>query len=271
VSEKLRQAAELFVRLSHDAGRELAYDASGVAWADQYADAVRPVESDDQLRVQTALVGSYLGETLLAVLGGAWVEEEGEWMVELADGRRAYPFRKAMEQLRDGEGSILAMFRSLQGEGDGAGDRGQGNGGSQREAEAERPVITPESLRETADKLASVVAANGGPTEYGEAMVAFVHEFVENARPVGDDLLDPYTALVGAVLGESLIAARGGAWSDATGAWSVRVGAEEVYPFAAARRQLQGGAEESILATFRGPERETGGVEGRASVDLSSG
>jgi hypothetical protein len=248
VSEKLRQAAELFVRLSHDAGRELAYDASGVAWADQYADAVRPVESDDQLRVQTALVGSYLGETLLAVLGGAWVEEEGEWMVELADGRRAYPFRKAMEQLRDGEGSILAMFRSLHGEGDG----GQGTGDSRPETAAETPVITPESLRETADKLASVVAANGGPTEYGEAMVAFVHEFVENARPVADDLLDQYTALVGAVLGESLIAAHGGAWSDATGAWSVRVGAEEVYPFASARRQLQGEAEESILAVFRG-------------------
>jgi hypothetical protein len=247
VSDKLRQAAELFVRLSRDAGRELAYDASGVEWADQYADAVRPVESDDQLRVQTALVGSYLGETLIAVHGGAWVEEEGEWLVELADGRRAYPFRKAMEQLKDGEGSILALFRSLGAEG----DRGQGTGDSGQQQEAEEPVVTPESLRETADKLASVVAANGGPTEYGEAMVAFVHEFVENARPMGDDLLDQYTALVGAVLGESLIAAHGAAWSDATGAWAVRVGGEEVYPFAAARRQLQGEGEESILATFR--------------------
>jgi hypothetical protein len=252
VSDKLRQAAELFVRLSRDAGRELAYDAAGVEWADQYAEAVRPVESEDQLRVQTALVGSYLGETLVAVHGGAWVEEEGEWLVELADGRRAFPFRTAMEQLRDGQGSILAMFRSLSGEGDGGeGDRGQGTGDSQPEAEAETPVVTPESLRETADRMASVVAANGGPTEYGEAMVAFVDGFVENARPVGDDLLDSYTALVGAVLGESLIAAHGGAWSDATGAWSVRVGGEEVYPFAAARRQLQGETEASILAAFR--------------------
>jgi hypothetical protein len=31
----------------------------------------------------------------------------------------------------------------------------------------------------------------------------------------------------------------------------VRVGGEDVYPFAAARRQLQGEADESILATFR--------------------
>jgi hypothetical protein len=247
VSDKLRQAAELFVRLSRDAGRELAYDAAGVAWADQYADAVRPVESEDQLRVQTALVGSYLGETLLAVHGGAWVEEEGEWLVELPDGRRAYPFRKAMEQIRDGEGSILAMFRALGGEGDG----GEGSEDVSRAAAEETPVVTPESLRETADKLAAVVAANGGPTEYGEAMVAFVHEFVENARPVGDELLDQYTALVGAVLGESLIAAHGGGWSEASGAWSVRVGGEDVYPFPAARRQLQGEPDESILATFR--------------------
>jgi hypothetical protein len=247
VSEKLRQAAELFVRLSRDAGRELAYDASGVEWADQYAEAVRPVESDDQLRVQTALLGSYLGETLLAVHGGSWVEEDGEWRVELADGRRAWPFRKAMEQLRDGEGSILDLFRSLGTEG----DRGQGTGDSQPEPEEATPVITPQSLRETADKLASVVAANGGPTAYGEAMVAFVHEFVENARPVGDDLLDQYTALVGAVLGESLLAEHGGSWSDATGAWSVRVGVREVYPFATARRQLQGEGGESILTAFR--------------------
>ena len=245
MSDKLRQAAGLFVRLSRDAGRELAYDASGVAWADQYADAVRPIESEDQLRVQTALVGSYLGETLIAVHGGAWVEEEGEWRVELADGRRAYPFRKAMEQLKDGEGSILALFRSLGTDGDG--DPADADDGSAEAA----PVVTPASLRETAEKLASVVAANGGPTEYGEAMVAFVDEFVENARPVGDDLLDQYTALVGAVLGESLIAAHGGAWSEASGAWSVRVGGEDVYPFAVARRQLAEGAEASILAAFR--------------------
>lgn len=252
MSAKLRQAAELFVRLSHDAGRELGYDASGVEWADQYADAVRPVESEDQLRVQTALVGSYLGETLLAVHGGAWVEEDGEWRVELADGRRAFPFRRAMEQLKDGEASILALFRAL-------GDGGDGDAATvdAAPAEDEAPVVTPESLRETAEKLASVVAANGGPTEYGEAMVAFVDEFVENARPVGDELLDQYTALVGAVLGESLLAAHGGGWSDASGAWSVRIGAEEVYPFAAARRQLQGDADASIAAVFRayGTER----------------
>jgi hypothetical protein len=254
VSAKLRQAAELFVRLSRDAGRELAYDASGVEWADQYADAVRPVESEDQLRVQTALVGAYLGETLLAVHGGAWVEEEGEWRVELADGRRAFPFRRAMEQLKDGEASILALFRVL---GDG-GDGDATTGDAAPAAAGATPVVTPESLRETAEKLASVVAANGGPTEYGEAMVAFVHEFVENARPVADDLLDQYTALVGAVLGESLIAAHGGAWSDASGAWSVRVGEEDVHPFAAARRQLQGEADASIRAVFRaaGTERE---------------
>jgi len=247
VSDKLRQAAELFARLSKDAGRELGYDEAGVEWADQYAAAVRPVESDDQLRVQSALVGAYLGEALIASYGGAWREDEGEWGVDLADGRRAFPFRAAMEQLRDGEASILALFRSF----GTAGDRGQGTGDSQPESAAAEPVVNPASLRETADRLASVVAMNGGPTEYGEALVAFVDEFVENARPVDDDLLDSYTAMVGAVLGESLIAAHGAAWSDASGAWAVRVGGEDVYPFAVARRQLEGAEGESILAAFR--------------------
>jgi hypothetical protein len=251
VSAKLRQAAELFVRLSKDAGRDLGYDAAGVAWADQYAQAVRPVESDDQLRVQTALLGSYLGEALMAVHGGAWVEEEGEWRVELGDGRRAFPFRVAMEQLRDGEASILELFQSLGAEGDG----GEGTGDSQPApvpgVDAVEPAVTPASLRETADKLAQVVAANGGPAEYGEAMVIFVDQFVENARPVDEELLDSYTAMVGAVLGESLIAEHGGAWSDATGAWAVRIGDEDVYPFPAARLQLQGEDSASILDAFR--------------------
>ena len=247
MSGKLRQAAELFARLSKDAGRELGYDEAGVEWADQYASAVRPVESDEQLRVQTALVGAFLGEALIAAYGGAWREDDDEWGVDLADGRRAFPFRAAMAQLREGEGSILELFRSFGAEG----DREQATGDSQPGPAAE-PVVTPASLRETADRLASVVAMNGGPTEYGEALVAFVDEFVENARPVDAELVDSYAAMVGAVLGESLIAAHGGAWSDAGGAWAVRVGGRELYPFAVARRQLDGAEGESILAAFRG-------------------
>lgn len=245
MAEKLRQAAELFVRLSRDAGRELEYDAAGVAWADQYADAVRPVESEDQLRVQTALVGSFLGEALIAAHGGAWVEEEGEWRLELGDGRRAFPFRVAMAQLKDGEESILALFRSLQPEGEGDGD-------GEPLASVEDSPVTAASLRETADKLAAVVRANDGPDEYGEQMVAFVDGFVENARPVGEELIDSYTALVGAVLGESLIAVHGGGWRQVDGAWSVRVGGGDVFPFAAAGRQLRGEGGQTILEVFRG-------------------
>jgi hypothetical protein len=245
VSEKLRQAAELFVRLSKDAGRELEYDAAGVAWADQYADAVRPVESDDQLRVQTALVGSFLGEALIATHGGGWVEEDDEWRLELGDGRRAFPFRVAMAQLRDGEESILALFRSFQPD-------GEGDGEAEPAASAEDSPITPASLRETADRLAAVVRANDGPHAYGEQMVAFVDGFVENARPIGEELIDSYTALVGAVLGESLIAIHGGGWRQVDGAWSVRAGEEDVFPFAAAGRQLRGEEGASILEVFRG-------------------
>lgn len=245
MAEKLRQAAELFVRLSKDAGRELEYDAAGVAWADQYADAVRPVESEDQLRVQTALVGSFLGEALIAAHGGAWVEEEGEWRLELGDGRRAFPFRVAMAQLKDGEESILALFRSFQPEGEGDGD------GEPIASAAEDSPVTPASLRATADKLAGLVRANDGPEEYGEQMVAFVDGFVETARPVGEELIDSYTTLVGAVLGESLIAIHGGGWRQVDGAWSVRVGEEDVFPFAAAARQLRGEEGASILEVFR--------------------
>ena len=238
----LRQAAALFVKLAKDAGRELEMDEAGVEWAEQYVRAVRPVESPEQLRVQSALVGSFLGEALIAVHGGAWSDADGEWAVDLGERGRVHPFRVTEAQLQDGSGvSVLELFRSL-------GDRGQGTGDSGKPGD-EDPV---EPLRETAERLREVVAANGGPAEYGEALVAFVDEFVNNTRPVEPDLLDQYTALVGAALGESLVAEYAGEWRHTGDAWVVRLPDDTaVWPFAAARKHLEGGAEDSILALFR--------------------
>ena len=241
---RLREAAALFVKLARDAGRELELDESGVEWAQQYVDAVSPVESPDQLRVQSALVGSYLGESLIAVYGGEWSDADGEWAVDLGERGRVHPFRVTEAQLRDGSGqSVIDVFRSFADEG----DRGQGTGDSGTPADD-----GTEPLRRTAESFREVIAANGGPAEYGEALVAFVDEFVVNARPVEPDLVEQYTALVGAALGESLVAAYGGAWQHTGDAWIVRLPDDTaVWPFAAARQQLEGGPDDSILALFR--------------------
>ncbi|HEU4557798.1 MAG TPA: hypothetical protein VFS20_08105 [Longimicrobium sp.] len=248
MSEKLREAAELFAKLSRDAGRELTYDQAGVEWASQYVEAVRPVETEDQLRVHTALVGAYLGEALLAQHGGAWVEDEGEWAVELADGTRLHPFRATMEHLREGSGSsILGLFHSA------GGDGGQGTADSGRETSppsAAEPDPTP--VHEAARRFAEVIAANGGPAEYGDEMIAFVDQFVEQTRPVDPDLLDQYTTLIGAVLGESIIASFGGAWAATAEGWAVRFDERsQVLPFERARKHLQDGPDESVLTLFR--------------------
>jgi hypothetical protein len=241
VSERLEQAAELFRRLSRDAGRELEYDRAGVAWADQYVQGVRPVENDDQLRVHTALVGSYLGQALISTRGGAWEELEGEWTVQLAGGERAYPFRRTLEQLQQGdEHSILAWFE------------GYVPADAPSAADAEGEPVTAATLRETAERFLQVIRDNGGPEEYGEDAVAFVDRFVNGARPLDAELMDQYVALVGAVLGESLIAVHGGAWERAAGVWKVRTAAgDELFPFARAREQIDNGEESSILAYFQ--------------------
>ncbi|HET7461923.1 MAG TPA: hypothetical protein VFJ82_11775 [Longimicrobium sp.] len=248
MSEKLREAAELFANLSRDAGRELTYDDAGVAWADQYVEAVRPVESEDQLRVHTALVGAFLGEALLARHGGAWVDDEGEWAVELADGTRLHPFRAAMAQLREGsEGgeSILTVFRSAEG------DAGQG-GTAESEDSAAAPSLSLDPVREAARRFAAVIAGNGGPSEYGDEMIAFVDQFIEGTRPVDPELLDQYSTLIGAVLGESIVATYGGAWVPTTEGWAVRWDERsQVLPFDRARKHLLEGPDESVLALFR--------------------
>lgn len=248
MAEKLREAAELFANLSRNAGRELTWDQAGVEWASQYVEAVRPVETEDQMRVHTALVGAFLGEALLAQHGGAWVEDEGEWAVELADGTRLHPFRATMEHLREGSGSsILKIFRAASGDsGEGTGDSGQGDAA---QAPAE---LDPTPIHEAARRFAEVIAANGGPAEYGDEMISFVDQFVEGTRPVAPELLDQYTTLVGAVLGESIVATFGGAWTATEEGWAVRFDERsQVLPFDRARKHLQEGADESVLTLFR--------------------
>ncbi|HET7232190.1 MAG TPA: hypothetical protein VFJ16_19440 [Longimicrobium sp.] len=245
MSQKLREAAELFAKLSRDAGRELTYDDAGVAWADQYVEAVRPVETDDQLRVHTALVGAFLGETLLARHGGAWVEDDGEWSVVLADGRQLHPFRATMAQLRgDAAESILALFRFVENSSEGAENADAVSAGTVE------PDVEP--VREAARRFAAVIQANGGPPDYGDEMVSFVDQFVEGTRPVDAELLDQYTTLVGAVLGESIVATYGGTWVATEEGWAVRwEERSQVLPFDRARKHLVEGADESVLALFR--------------------
>jgi hypothetical protein len=266
VSEKLREAAELFAKLSRDAGRELTWDEEGVAWADTYVQAVRPVESEDQLRVHSALVGAFLGEALIASFGGRWVDDAGEWAVQMDRGDRLHPFRRTMEQLRDGEGSsILALFRSVAASAeDASGETGEADAPVEADSTdaanastgpGSKPAMTEAEgaaqLRTVAGRFLEVVVANGGPAEYGPGLVAFVASFVEAARPVGDELMDHYATMVGALLGESIVATYGGGWAIGPGGWAVRFApGHEVYPFQAARRHLEKGAEDSVLALF---------------------
>jgi hypothetical protein len=167
------------------------------------------------------------------------VNDEGEWSLRLPDGTRLYPFRQALKHITDGEDeSILALLATDAGDADASPD-----------ALAPDPAA---ALKETAEKFRAVIENNGGPSDYGEAMVAFVDDFVENARGTMTEMADQYTALIGAVLGESLVAAYGGEWRDTGNAWVVRMPDDTaVWPFAAARKQLEGGAEDSILALFR--------------------
>ncbi|HEX9939004.1 MAG TPA: hypothetical protein VGB15_17820 [Longimicrobium sp.] len=245
MAEKLREAAALFAKLSRDAGRELTYDQAGVEWASQYVEAVRPVKTEDQLRVHTALVGAYLGEALLAQHGGAWVDDEGEWAVELADGTRLHPFRATMAHLQEGSArSISALFRAVGGNG------GEGTEDGRTADPSAEPDVTP--VHEAARRFAEVIAANSGPAEYGDEMIVFVDQFVEGTRPVDPELLDQYVTLIGAVLGESIIATFGGAWTATEEGWAVRFDERsQVLPFERARKHLNDGADESVLTLFR--------------------
>ena len=245
----LRDTAELFVKLAADAGRTLEFDESGVAWAAQYVETIRPVERPDQRNVQAALVGSFLGEAIVAVYGGAWdLERTGEWSVAFPSGKHVHPFRQTLLHLDNGAAdSILGLWVAVPGIVGLAGAEGETGSGT-GDASPDDPAAV---VRETAEKFRDAAARAGGPTAYGEEMVEFLDQYLSNAPPIELELRAQFTALIGAVLGECLVAAYGGEWRAERDAWAVHLPrGVAIYPFAAARQRIEE-PDASLAAVFR--------------------
>lgn len=86
-----------------------------VAWVDGFIERQRARPDFDLDTVDTliSVLGSFLGECVVARTGGSWHEtDDGTWVVLLPNGNTVFPFSKVRKQFRDGQeaGESIASF-----------------------------------------------------------------------------------------------------------------------------------------------------------------
>src|SRR6185436_9402070 len=112
--EDYRAAAEgVVAQLRHDLGVELKYDEQSIEWLDGYLNRIGTQLDKETYPGLAAVLGAYVGETIIATYGGSWhyFEKSGNWGVLLPDGMGAFPSAKIYKQLENPEfDSILSFF-----------------------------------------------------------------------------------------------------------------------------------------------------------------
>lgn len=114
--EMIRANADFAVReMTGLCGADFGYNAASVAWAEGFIERQRPAAAQDNAQGIVNVLGSYLGEAIIAAVPGSrWAEDaSGSVGVLFPNGDMTYPFAKVEKQLAGGlEGgeSILSFY-----------------------------------------------------------------------------------------------------------------------------------------------------------------
>jgi hypothetical protein len=116
-SEDYRAAAEgVVAQLREDLRVELNYDQASIEWLDGYINRISTQLDKETFPGLAAVLGAYVGETIIATYGGTWqyFEKLDQWGIQLPDGTGAFPSAKIYKQLENPEfDSILSFFTVL--------------------------------------------------------------------------------------------------------------------------------------------------------------
>jgi hypothetical protein len=94
-------------------GTAFGYDESSVAWVEGYIERLRKQHGESAPDGLVSVIGSYLGEAIIAKAGGQWMEDDaGRLGIRFANGDTAYPFTKVQKPLDNGleAGDSIASF-----------------------------------------------------------------------------------------------------------------------------------------------------------------
>jgi hypothetical protein len=117
MEEEFKRLAALFIStMSQAAGVELKLDEPSIEWADGFIERQRTLHGEDENRGMSNVIGSFLGECIIANYGGSWRSDGQNWGVYFDDSNAVFPFSKAQKQLagghEDGE-SIHSFFTMI--------------------------------------------------------------------------------------------------------------------------------------------------------------
>lgn len=110
----IRLNAEKFItRLGPGSGLEFDFNKASVEWVDDFIERARLSEGAVTPGL-VSVVGSYLGEAILAATDGRWDDDEnGNLGIVFSNGNWCYPFGHAQKQFefgRDSGNSVLGFY-----------------------------------------------------------------------------------------------------------------------------------------------------------------
>jgi hypothetical protein len=107
-------AATAIALMKREEGVDLCFDAESVALAESYIEKNRN-RLDAETRAHFIVVfGAFLGETVIAVHGGEWVEHEDQgWGVKTRGGIIGFPFAKVAKLIDNGPEDSISSFLRL--------------------------------------------------------------------------------------------------------------------------------------------------------------
>lgn len=118
MEQEFKRLAEFLVAtIRKDVGVELGYDDASVEWVDGFVERQRERFRGDDAAGLVNVVGSFLGECVIANFGGRWHEHEtGGWGILFDTGTAAFPFAKTSKQFangREGGDSVHSFYRTI--------------------------------------------------------------------------------------------------------------------------------------------------------------
>lgn len=112
----IRENAENAISIiKREEGLDISFDADSVVIVEDYIDRHRTNLSPEDRKHFAIIFGSFLGETVIAVHGGSWIEHEDQgWGIKTTGDITAFPFVKVSKLLDNGlEDSISSFLRAI--------------------------------------------------------------------------------------------------------------------------------------------------------------
>jgi len=107
----IKANVSVLIEMGRQLGVALELDSDSIMWLDGYINSKRNSFDDEMINMSVNVIGSFVGEAIIANFGGEWIQsEDGLVGVRLNDRLTAFPLAKVEKQIREGEAESVYGF-----------------------------------------------------------------------------------------------------------------------------------------------------------------